>query len=64
MSRHDLTSLQEKAVYDDVLARTGDEAEAVWQAKEVMNFARRGAHPVMRVIDNSNTVLECSTARS
>jgi len=39
-----------KAVYDDVLARTGDEAEAVWQAKEVMNFARRGAHPVMRVL--------------
>ena len=39
-----------KAVYDDVLARTGDEAEAVWQAKEVMNFARRGAHPLMRVL--------------
>jgi len=39
-----------KAVYDDVLARTGDEAEAVWQAKEVMNFARRGSHPVMRVL--------------
>jgi len=39
-----------KAVYDDVLARTGDDAEATFQAKEVMNFGRRGAHPVMRVI--------------
>jgi len=39
-----------KAVYEDVLARTGDDAEATFQAKEVMNFGRRGAHPVMRVI--------------
>ena len=39
-----------KAVYDDVLARTGDEAEAVFQAKEVMNFGRRGSHPVMRLL--------------
>jgi hypothetical protein len=39
-----------QAVYDDVLARTGDEAEATFQAIEVMNFGRRGANPVMRVI--------------
>ena len=39
-----------KAVYEDVLARTGDEAEAVFQAKEVMNFGRRGSHPVMRLL--------------
>ena len=38
-----------KAVYDDVLARTGNEAEAVFQAMEVINFARRGSNPVARL---------------
>jgi hypothetical protein len=38
------------AVYDDVLARTGNEAEAAFQAMEVINFSRRGAHPIARVI--------------
>ena len=28
----------------------GHEAEAVFQAKEVMNFGRRGSHPVMRLL--------------
>ncbi|MCW4028006.1 MAG: hypothetical protein NWE76_11060, partial [Candidatus Bathyarchaeota archaeon] len=38
-----------KAVYDDVLARTGNEAEAVFQAMEVINFSRRGSNPVARL---------------
>ena len=38
------------AVYNDVLARTGNEAEAAFQALEVINFSRRGAHPLARVI--------------
>ena len=38
------------AVYEDVLARTGNEAEAAFQALEVINFARRGDSPVMRVL--------------
>ena len=38
------------AVYEDVLARTGNEAEATFQAMEVLNFGRRGSNPVMRVI--------------
>jgi len=39
-----------KAVYDDVLARTGNEAEAVFQALEVINFSRRGNSPLARVV--------------
>jgi hypothetical protein len=38
------------AVYDDVLARTGNEAEAAFQALEIINFSRRGGNPVLRVI--------------
>ena len=38
------------AVYEDVLARTGNEAEAAFQALEVINFSRRGTNPLMRVI--------------
>ena len=39
-----------KAVYDDVLARTGNEVEAAFQALEVINFGRRGSNPVMRTM--------------
>jgi hypothetical protein len=38
------------AVYKDVLARTGNEAEALFQAMEVINFSRRGASPLFRII--------------
>ena len=38
------------AVYNDVLARTGNEAEAAFQAMEIINFARRGSHPLARVL--------------
>ena len=38
------------AVYNDVLARTGNEAEASYQAMEVLNFGRRGSSPVMRLV--------------
>lgn len=38
------------AVYNDVLARTGNEAEAAFQAMEIINFSRRGAHPLARVL--------------
>jgi hypothetical protein len=37
-----------RAVYNDVLARTGNEAEAAFQALEVINFSRRGRSPVVR----------------
>jgi len=39
-----------KAVFDDVLARTGNEAEAAFQALEVINFSRRGNSPLARMI--------------
>ena len=39
-----------KAVYDDVLARTGNEAEAAFQALEVINFSRRGSSGLARVV--------------
>jgi hypothetical protein len=38
------------AVYKDVLARTGNEAEAIRQAIEVMNFNRKGSSPVIRIV--------------
>ena len=39
-----------KAVYDDVLARTGNQAEAMHQAIEVLNFGRRGGNALYRMI--------------
>jgi hypothetical protein len=36
------------AVYKDVLARTGDHAEAAFQAMEVLNFGRRGRNLTFR----------------
>ena len=39
-----------KAVYYDVLARTGNEAEAAFQALEVINFSRRGRNPGVRLL--------------
>jgi hypothetical protein len=38
------------AVYADVLKRTGNEAEAAFQALEVLNFSRRGASMGMQVM--------------
>ena len=38
------------AVYNDVLARTGNDAEATYQAIEIINYARRGAHPAARLL--------------
>jgi hypothetical protein len=38
------------AVYNDILARTGNEAEAQYQALNVMNFGRRGRNKVLRLI--------------
>ena len=37
-----------RAVFDDVLARTGNLAEAQFHAMEVMNFSRRGSSPLMK----------------
>lgn len=42
-----------RAVYDDVLARTGNETEAQIEAYEVINFATRGRHPLMRVMTSA-----------
>jgi Large polyvalent protein associated domain 38/ADP-Ribosyltransferase in polyvalent proteins len=38
------------AVYKDVMNRTGNEAEAIRQALEVMNFNRKGSSPIIRVV--------------
>jgi hypothetical protein len=38
------------AVFDDVLKRTGNEAEAQWQSQEIINFGRRGNNPIVRVV--------------
>lgn len=37
-------------VYKRVLEETGNEAEALWQAAEVLNFYRHGRSPVIRVL--------------
>ena len=42
-----------QSVYEDVLARTGNEAEAIYQGWEVINFSRRGASPLFRVMTAS-----------
>ena len=39
-----------QAVYDEVYARTGNEAEAHFQAMEVLNFSRRGSNGIARAI--------------
>jgi hypothetical protein len=41
------------AVYEDVLHRTDNEIEAIKQAFEIINFGRRGANPIWRVITAS-----------
>jgi hypothetical protein len=41
------------AVYKDVMARTGNEAEAIRQAAEVMNFNRKGSSPIIRIVTAS-----------
>jgi hypothetical protein len=38
------------AVYKDTLARTGNEAEALFRALEVMNFNRKGSSAVVRIL--------------
>ena len=35
-----------KAVYLKVLEETGSQAEAAFQASEIINFSRRGGHPI------------------
>jgi hypothetical protein len=37
-------------VYKNVLAETGNEAEALFRAQEVMNFNRKGRSPVVRML--------------
>ena len=38
------------AVYQSTLDRTGNEAEAIYQAMEVLNFDRRGSSPIIRIL--------------
>ena len=38
------------AVYEDTLKRTGNEAEAVYQALSVINYGRRGRNPSLRAL--------------
>ena len=53
----DMTTLSDAAtrnkVYEDVLARTGNEAEAAFQALEVINFSRRGSSAEARFITSA-----------
>ena len=37
-------------VYKRVMEETGNEAEALWQSLEVMNFNRKGRSPVIRIL--------------
>ena len=46
-----------QAVYDDVLARTGNEAEAAFQAMEIINFSRRGSK--CKADNGGNTFPKC-----
>ena len=41
---------QRKAVFDQTMAETNNEAMAFWRASEVINFSRRGAHPAATVL--------------
>jgi hypothetical protein len=38
------------AVYEDVLKKTGNEAEAIFQALEVINFGRRGGSALAKIL--------------
>jgi hypothetical protein len=38
------------AIYDRVFEETGNEAEAIFRALEVMNFNRKGANPMVRLL--------------
>ena len=37
-------------VYKKVLEATGSHTEAAFQASEIINFSRRGGHPIMSII--------------
>jgi hypothetical protein len=45
------------AVYKDALKRTGNEAEAIFQAMEVLNFTRRGNHPFFQFLAQTTMFL-------
>ncbi len=45
-------AINRMTVYDAVLKRTGgDEAQAQYEARELLNFNRRGAHPVVQWVN-------------
>jgi len=37
-------------IYKKVMEQTGNEAEALWQSLEVMNFNRKGRSPIIRIL--------------
>ena len=37
-------------VYNRILKETGDEAEAIWQAMEILNFTRRGKNKLVQLL--------------
>ena len=41
---------QRKAIYEQTLAETNNEAMAFWRASEIINFSRRGAHPAATIL--------------
>ena len=45
------------AVYKDALKRTGSEAEAIFQAMEVLNFTRRGSNPAFQFLAQTTMFL-------
>jgi len=45
------------AVYDKIFELTGSQAEAAYQALEIINFGRRGASPIFRLVTTAVTFL-------
>ena len=41
---------QRKAIYEQTMAETNNEALAFWRASEIINFSRRGAHPAASIL--------------
>jgi hypothetical protein len=47
-------------IYKSTMAETGNEAEALLRAMEVMNFNRKGSSAVVRILTAIYPIPECS----
>ena len=58
-----------KGVYKKVLEATGSQAEAAFQASEIINFSRRGGHPIIyhynsySILKRKNTRTRCTVQK-